>query len=313
MATFEIGAFTEQELLDQGMAGTNIGYGDVFTMPGTTSVVLDVTDNDSTLSGDSWHNENANDHSGQIATITVNGNEISSGEQIYAECYHWVRDQDGNWFIMIEIESEDVNGDFFTFYGDAPAEGAVLTVYCGGNVRCNWVTYDCLMEPNGMAPPLANDDIATVSESETATLNVLTNDVDVDGDFLEVTDVAGGTVGQPFEVDASNGYSAMVTLNADGSLTVVPGPEFVQMTAGETTTITFDYTITDADGQTSTATVTVEVNGETTLEAANDAIIVSEDEGAGDTDGNALANDSIDGVAYDGQVAAVEGEAAKLT
>jgi len=246
MATFEIGAFTEQELLDQGTAGTNIGYNDVFTMPGSTSVVMDVTDNDGTLSGDSWNNENANDSSGQIATITVDGDEVSSGNQIYAECYHWVKDQDGNWYIMIEIEVEGESGDYFTFYGDAPAEGSVLTVKCAGNVRCNWVTYDCLMEPNDISPPLANDDAAEVSETETATLNVLTNDVDLDGDFLEVTAVEGGTVGEAFEVDSAEGYSAMVTLNADGSLTVVPGPEFTQMAAGETTTISFEYTITDA-------------------------------------------------------------------
>jgi len=312
MATFEIGAFTEAELLEQGTAGTNIGYGDVFTMPATTSVVMDVTDNDNYLSGDSWNNEHANDWSGQTATITANGEEISSGAQIYAECYYWVQDQSGTWFIMIEIESEDVNGDFFTFYGDAPAEGAVLTVKCSGNVSCDWVSYDCLMEPNGVAPPLANDDAASVSEDETATLNVLTNDVDVDGDFLEVTDVAGGTVGEAFEVNAANGYSAMVTLKADGSLTVVPGPEFVQMTDGETTTISFDYTITDADGLTSTATVTVEVNGEVTLEAANDAIIVSEDEGAGDADGNVLDNDEIDGAAYTGEVSEVNAASANV-
>ncbi len=312
MAIFEIGAFTEQELLDQGTAGTNIGYGDVFTMPSTTSVVMEVTDNDSTLSGDSWNNENANDQSGQTATITENGTVTSEGEQIYAECYHWVRDQDGNWFIMIEIEVEGGGDDYFTFYGGAPAEGSVLTVVCAGNVRCNWVTYDCLMEPNGVAPPLANDDAASISETETATLNVLDNDVDVDGDFLEVSAVDGGTVGEPFEVNSAEGYSAMVTLNADGSMTVVPGPEFTQMAEGETTTISFDYTITDADGLTSTATVTVEVNGETTLEAADDVIIVSEDETAGDMDGNVLDNDTIDGVAYNGEVSAVEGEAANV-
>jgi len=104
----------------------------------------------------------------------------------------------------------------------------------------------------------------------------------------------------------------MVTLNADGSLTVVPGPEFTQMAEGETTTISFDYTITDADGLTSTATVTVEVNGETTLEAADDAIIVSEDEGAGDMDGNVLENDEIDGVAYTGEVSEVNAEAGNV-
>lgn len=312
MAIYEIGAFTEAELLAQGTAGTNIGYNDVFVMPATTSVTMEVTDNDSTLSGDSWNNENANDWSGQTATITENGTEVSSGSQIYAECYYWVQDQSGNWYIMIEIESEDVSGDYFTFYGDVPPEGSVLTVKCSGNVSCDWVTYDCLMQPNNIAPPLANDDVDSISETGTSTLNVLDNDVDLDGDVLTVTDVEGGTVGQPFEVFSSEGYSAMVTLNADGSMTVVPGPEFIQLTNGETTTISFDYTITDADGLTSTATVTVEVNGETTLDAADDAIIVSENETAGDMDGNVLTNDEIDGAAYTGDVQEVNGDAANV-
>ena len=80
MSTYEIGAFTEAELLAQGTAGSNIGYGDTFVMPASTSVTMDIWDNDSYLSGDNRHNENANDHTGQTATITENGSVISSGE-----------------------------------------------------------------------------------------------------------------------------------------------------------------------------------------------------------------------------------------
>jgi len=84
MSTYEFAAFTEAELLAQGTAGTNIGRGDSFTMPSSSSVTFDVVDNDSYLSGDSWNNENANDQSGQTATVTENGVVTSSGNQIYA-------------------------------------------------------------------------------------------------------------------------------------------------------------------------------------------------------------------------------------
>ena len=312
MSTYEIGAFTEAELLSQGTAGTNIGYGDTFVMPANTSVVMEVWDNDSYLSGDSWNNENANDQYGQTATVTENGVVTSDGNQIYAEQYFWAYGSDGQWYILIEIEIENQSGDYFSFYGGTPAEGTTLSIYCGGNVQCNWVNYCNLMEPDNITPPLAVEDMLSIMEDETGTLNILANDVDLDGGTISVTEVAGAAVGTPVEVFSTEGYSAMVTVQADGSMTIVPGPEFVQLTAGETTTVTFDYTITDNDGLTSTATVTVEVNGEITLDAADDAIIVLESEGAGDADGNVLDNDMLDGAAYDGSVTDVNGDAANV-
>ena len=312
MSTYEIGAFTEAELLAQGTAGSNIGYGDTFVMPASTSVTMDIWDNDSYLSGDNRHNENANDHTGQTATITENGSVLSSGEQIYAECYHWVKDQAGNWYIMIEIEVENESGDYFSFYGDVPPEGSVLTVSCSRNVKCNWINYCNLQDPDNVSPPLAMDDALEISESETGGLNVLANDMDLDGTAITVTAVEGGTVGSSFVVETPEGYDALVTLNADGSLTVVPGPEFEAIQFFNDTATTEIYTITDADGLTDTATVTVTVNGETTLEAADDAILVWESEAAGDADGNVLDNDTMDGAQYDGEVTAINGSAANV-
>ena len=312
MATYEIGAFTEAELLSQGTAGTNIGYGDTFVMPANTDVVMEVWDNDRYLSGDNWHNENANDQYGQNATITENGVVTSDGNQIYAEKYFWAYGSDGKWYILIEIEVEGQSGDYFSFYRGTPAEGTSLTIYCGGNVCGNWINYNKLMEPDNITPPLALDDLLSIMEDETGNLNILANDVDLDGGTITVTEVAGVAAGTPVEVFSAEGYSAMVTVQADGSMTIVPGPDFVQLTNGETTTVTFDYTITDNDGLTSTATVTVEVNGEITLDAADDAIIVMESEGAGDADGNVLDNDTVDGVAYDGSVTEVNGDDANV-
>ena len=310
MATYQFGAFTEAEILAQGTAGSNLGRGDSFTMPTATSTVFDVYDNDPYLSGD--RRDNATDRSGQTATVTENGTVTSSGEQIYAEVYYWVRDQAGNWYIMIEVEIENTSGDYFSFFGDVPPAGSDLTIYCSRNVCGNWVDYNCLQDPEQVIPPMAADDALTILENETGTLNVLDNDFDMDGTTINVTAVEGGDVGQPFVVESAEGWDAMVTLNADGSLIVEPGPEFAQMGQYETTTLTFTYTITDADGLTSTATVTVNVNGLGGDAAVDDAITVMESEGFGDTDLNVLDND-VDGDASGTiDIAAVNGDAANI-
>jgi len=62
--TYEFTAFTEDALLEAGSGnGSNLGYGDSFTMPATADTTFVVTDNDQYLSGDSRRNENSNDRS----------------------------------------------------------------------------------------------------------------------------------------------------------------------------------------------------------------------------------------------------------
>ncbi|WP_187429698.1 hypothetical protein ROLI_029430 [Roseobacter fucihabitans] len=144
---YEFTAFAEADLLSGG--DTNLGCGDVFTMPATATTCITVHDNDPFLSGDNCTNEKANDYYGQQATIMgENGDELGNGGQIYAESYHWVHDQNGNWYVMIEIEQEGDGADYFTFftgsgYGTPPA-GTQLTVHSTCNVTSNWIDYKCL-------------------------------------------------------------------------------------------------------------------------------------------------------------------------
>ncbi len=146
--TYELTAFSEESLLSQGGNGHSIGCGDVFTMPGVPDTCISVSDNDSYLSGDSWCNENANDSSGQHASITTDGAEAGNSGQIYAEVYHWVYDQHGNWYVMIEIEQEGAGDDYFTFYTGGhyklPPAGAELTVHSTCNVTSDWINYETL-------------------------------------------------------------------------------------------------------------------------------------------------------------------------
>ena len=145
--TNEITAFTEADLLQPG--DHSLGCGDSFTMPGSATTCISVKDNDAFLSGDSRRNENSDDKKGQTASITgENGEELGNGGQIYAEFYYWVCDTEGNWYVMIEIEQEHTNDDFYTFYTghgyDVPPEGAELTVYSRCDVKGNWLDYKCL-------------------------------------------------------------------------------------------------------------------------------------------------------------------------
>jgi CshA-type fibril repeat protein/VCBS repeat-containing protein len=122
--------------------------------------------------------------------------------------------------------------------------------------------------------PTAQDDSATTDEDASLTIGVLSNDSDVDGDAISITSVS-----QP-----ANGVA---TVNADGTITFAPEPNF-------NGSASFTYTITDPSGETAKATVTVTVN------AVNDAPVAADDVAATEEDTTiiiaVLANDSdVDG------------------
>ena len=118
-------------------------------MPDAASVCFTVKDDDRFLSGDNKCNENADDRSFQTARITdANGAELGNGRQIYAESYHWVSDQHGNWYVLIEIEQEGTGDDYFAFYTGGhytvPPAGAHLTVHGSCDVRGDWLKFEDL-------------------------------------------------------------------------------------------------------------------------------------------------------------------------
>lgn len=100
-------------------------------------------------------------------------------------------------------------------------------------------------------------------EDDTADINVLANDYDVDtGDTITLT-----------SFDATSAKGAAVSRNADGSLHYdsTGSAQLQGLNDGETLTDTFSYTITDTHGATDTATVSVTVHGE------NDAPVALDD------------------------------------
>ena len=98
------------------------------------------------------------------------------------------------------------------------------------------------------APVAAGDHIAAVGEAGRTLLAVRSNDRDVDGDAVRVVAWTG-----PFE--------GSVFRNSSGDLVFDPGDDFLALSAGQTATVSFSYTLSDSNGATDTANVTLQVRG----------------------------------------------------
>ena len=124
------------------------------------------------------------------------------------------------------------------------------------------------------APDAVNDSL-TVFEDEQGSLNVRTNDTDVDGDTLLVTTLTPS---------ASHGS---VTCLAGGGCTYTPDADYNGPDS-------FQYTISDGHGGTDSATVTITVAPENTAPVADDETLTTAEDTAGPV--NVLVGDTdVDG------------------
>ncbi|NBC64043.1 MAG: tandem-95 repeat protein [Bacteroidetes bacterium] len=150
-------------------------------------------------------------------------------------------------------------------------------------------------DTSGLYPPIAQDDNGTMEEGQPVTMNILSNDSDVDGTIdpttvsLDETSVSGSTCTST----DGEGDCVEVTVPGEGVWTVDETTGEVTFTpeAGFTDDPTpIDYTVADNDGLTDDATITVvtedpAVNEMTAEDDANSGT-------AGDTlTGDVLAND----------------------
>ena len=153
----------------------------------------------------------------------------------------------------------DTNGEFADL---AAGETAISTVeYTIEDAAGDQVTstYSVTIEGANEAPVALDDQLVT-DEGVAATINILGNDSDPDGDALSIVSVNGASVGQEFSVTTGSGRTGTVIVDASGNLTFTPDSSFDDLNDGESDTVSFGYSITD--GQfTSDANVTVVVNG----------------------------------------------------
>jgi VCBS repeat-containing protein len=127
----------------------------------------------------------------------------------------------------------------------------------------------------GNNAPVAADDSVTVTQNSSATINVLSNDTDADGDALTLS----------IETQPLNGGVTLVS----GNYVYTPDTDF-------TGSDSFIYFASDGKGGSDTATVSITVSAQAVNNApnaVNDSDSVTEDSGAGQiATGNVISNDS---------------------
>ena len=136
--------------------------------------------------------------------------------------------------------------------------------------------------------PIAVNDVYTVAEDTTVTLNPLALDTDLDGDTLSITSINGTTLtGGSQTIPVTNGT---VNISAAGVITFTPSANFNSATA-----ISIPYLISDGKGGTATANQLVTVNAVNDSPTAADDINAPISSTAGATALNALSATDIDG------------------
>ena len=149
----------------------------------------------------------------------------------------------------------------FTYTPTAGYRGADSFTYRAndGSANSNAATVSLNVAAVNHAPVAVND-TATASEDAPLTVaaaGVLANDTDSDGNTLNVSSVAGGTVGTQFALASG----ALLTLNANGSYIYNPNGKFEALRPGQTATDSFSYTASDGALNSNAATATITIQG----------------------------------------------------
>lgn len=159
------------------------------------------------------------------------------------------------------------NANAASFDALAPGASTVDTVYytVTDNHGVSSVT-SVAITVNGPAlanhAPTAANDVATVTNNQSVTVDVLANDRDPDGDSMSLA-------GFGKTASAANTYHTTGTSALGADVSIVGGKivynadaaAFDKLTSSQTATDTVYYTVTDSKGATSTASVTFTVKG----------------------------------------------------
>ncbi|WDD99758.1 Ig-like domain-containing protein [Thalassomonas actiniarum] len=183
------------------------------------TVIIDVLANDS-------------DEDGDTLTVSLNSLQTDHGEVSLADN------------MLSYTPDPDFNGiDSFSYFVDDGHNDSVSAIVT--------LTIKAVNDA-----PVAEDDSFTLDTGSSSTLNVLSNDSDIENDDLTISAVTTG--------------SGSVTILADNTLNYVPAANEVQDS--------FSYEITDGNGGIDTAQVTINISGiNLPPVAGNDSFILAQD------------------------------------
>ena len=261
-----------------------IGQNGVLTVSAANGVILSGANpagRDSDIDGDSL----------TVTAVSFNGTPGTVGTALQGQYGTLVLRADGSYTYTPNdtakaLDDGETGRDVFTYTvkdGGGLADTATLTVTVTG----------------ANDAPVAVADNATTPEDTTVVVRVLDNDKDIDGDTLTITKIGTQdvTAGSTVTLTGAGGAEiAKVTVNADGTLTVDPAPNY-------NGPLTFKYTISDGTA-TSEAQVNVMVDSQNDPPVADDDVIegledtkFTFDPRANDTDpeGDALTITHING------------------
>lgn len=142
--------------------------------------------------------------------------------------------------------------------------------------------------PTSIADTNSANDFAT-----TVTGNVLTNDVDPNGDPLSVTSISYAGISRSVGSQFSTTYGSM-TVASNGSYTFLPSSASRALSENQSAVETFSYSVSDDKGGiSSNGTLTITIQGSNQAPYANPDTVSASSESESQT-GNVLSNDSDD-------------------
>ncbi|MEM1368851.1 MAG: Ig-like domain-containing protein, partial [Cyanobacteria bacterium P01_H01_bin.15] len=141
----------------------------------------------------------------------------------------------------------------------------------------SYIVYGIADERTANEAPVSEDDVFNVSKNNDVDFNVLSNDIDPDGDALTIIALNGQMITPSGDITLPSG--AILTLNQDATVNYDPNSAFDFLTSQQSANDSFTYTIDDGNDATSTATVNVTVVNSNFDPTANpDSGTVNEDE-----------------------------------
>ncbi|MEM9797124.1 MAG: Ig-like domain-containing protein [Pseudomonadota bacterium] len=190
--------------------------------------------------------------------------------------------EDGTVLIDVLANDTDLDGDDLAITAVGGAASGTVSIE-GGQLRytpdvefsgAEEITYEISDGLGGTATgtvsitveavndnPVAQDDIATVTEDVVLEIDVLANDSDVDGPALSISEIDRQTVAADGAVTLASGV--IVELLASGALRIDQNGAFEDLRTGQTALQEIAYTVSDGAGGTAAGLLSLTIEGET--------------------------------------------------